>query len=150
MSSAQCRAARGFLDWTQFELAEVSRLNSATVRDFEAEQRKPRQASLRVMRAALESADVVFLDENGEGPGVKMKSNSSAQCRAARGLLGWTHSDVAAASGVSDKTVRRLESEQGTPRRASLKVIRRVFERAGVIFVGNDEDGVCVRLEKPK
>jgi transcriptional regulator with XRE-family HTH domain len=72
-----------------------------------------------------------------------------AQCRAARGLLRWTQPQLAEASGVHDATVGHFENEEVTPRRASLIVIRRALEAAGVIFVDETgEAGPGVRLRK--
>jgi transcriptional regulator with XRE-family HTH domain len=73
MTPAQCRAARGLIRWTQPDLAKAAGVSDVTVRKFENEQATPQRASLQVMRAALESAGVIFVEENGEGPGVRMK-----------------------------------------------------------------------------
>jgi hypothetical protein len=70
-----------------------------------------------------------------------------AQCRAARGLLNWKRSEVAA-SGVDERTVRRFENEEVTPHPASLEVIRQAFETAGIIFLEESaEGGAGVRLK---
>lgn len=73
LSPAQCRAARGLLDWTQQELADAARIGVATVRLFEGEAAESRQATLSVLRQAFESAGVEFIDENGGGPGVRLR-----------------------------------------------------------------------------
>jgi transcriptional regulator with XRE-family HTH domain len=64
------------------------------------------------------------------------------QSRAARGLLRWTQNDLAKEAGVSQLTVRNFEAEKTSPTRATLDVIQRAFERAGVEFIG--ESGVCL------
>jgi transcriptional regulator with XRE-family HTH domain len=151
MTPLLCRAARAILNWTQQELGESSGTSRSTVVYFETAQRVPLSANLEKMRSALMGAGVRFVEENGEGAGVRMKASSwPAQCRAARGLLGWTHFDVAGASGVSDLTVLRLESELLTPRRATLFAIRRALDIAGVIFLDDDGEGPGVRLKRPK
>ena len=151
MNPLQCRAARALLGWSQLDLAIASGVSRVTVKNFETERRIPRQASLQEMRIAFEAAGITFIEENGEGPGVMMKKRSQpSQFRAARCLLHWTHSDVAEASGVSDATVMRLETEQGTPRRASLNAMRRAFGIAGAIFVEENGDNSGVRLRKTK
>src|SRR5262245_50859721 len=61
---------------------------------------------------------------------------SSAQCRAARGLLGWSQLDL---SGVGTVAIHQLESGASQARRATLDVIRRAFEMAGIEFI--DENG---------
>ena len=76
ITAAQCRAARGLLDWTQQELADAARIGVATLRQFEGEGAETRQATLAVLKWALESAGVEFIDENGGGPGVRLRKRS--------------------------------------------------------------------------
>ena len=78
MTPAQCRAARALLDWSQQQLADASRVGVVTVRQLEAAASQPRNATLDVLRRSLESAGVVFVDENGEGPGVRLKKKPLA------------------------------------------------------------------------
>ncbi len=76
ISASQCRAARGLLDWTQQQLADAARIGVATVRLFEGNATESRQATLTVLRQALELAGVEFIDENGGGPGVRLHKNT--------------------------------------------------------------------------
>ena len=73
ITASQCRAARGLLDWTQQELADAARVGVATVRLFEGEETETRQATLVVLRQAFELGGVEFIDENGGGPGVRLR-----------------------------------------------------------------------------
>ncbi len=73
ITPSQCRAARGLLDWTQQELADAARIGVATVRLFEGDAAESRQATLAVLRRAFELAGVEFIDENGGGPGVRLR-----------------------------------------------------------------------------
>jgi transcriptional regulator with XRE-family HTH domain len=73
MTPGQCRAARGLLDWTQQELADRAGVGIVTVRQLEAGTTEPRRATLEVVRRALSSAGIEFLDENGGGPGVRLR-----------------------------------------------------------------------------
>ena len=76
MTSAQCRAARAFLDMTQAKLAEAAALGLSTVVDFERTRRDVSSEAINAMRQALETAGVEFIDENGGGPGVRLKRHS--------------------------------------------------------------------------
>ena len=76
---------------------------------------------------------------------------SSAQIRAARGLLKWTAAELAEQSGTNRFTIQRLEQSEGVPpsRSQTLIDIKRAFEEAGVEFIGTPDNGPGVRL-KPK
>ena len=76
ISAEQCRAARGLLDWSQQELADRAGVGIVTVRQVEAGVKKPRRATLDVIRRAFEQAGVDFLDENGGGAGVRFRGRS--------------------------------------------------------------------------
>jgi transcriptional regulator with XRE-family HTH domain len=73
ISATQCRAGRALLDWSRDELAEHSRVAKRTIVDFERGAREPREATLTVIRQALEEAGVIFIDQNGGGPGVRLR-----------------------------------------------------------------------------
>lgn len=73
MTPSQSRAARGLVDWSQQELADRSNLSQSTIRDFEKGRRVPSVNNLGAIRAALESAGVEFIPENGGGAGVRLR-----------------------------------------------------------------------------
>jgi hypothetical protein len=81
ITPAQCRAARGLLDWTQQELADAARIGVATVRLFEGDAAESRQATLSVLRRAFELAGVEFIDGNGGGPGVRLRKHQRSKPR---------------------------------------------------------------------
>ncbi|PWK65898.1 helix-turn-helix protein [Aminobacter sp. AP02] len=72
-TAAQCRAARALLAWSQSDLCEAAGVGRATLANFEAEKSTPYERTLRDIRAALEAAGVMFIDQNGNGPGVRLK-----------------------------------------------------------------------------
>lgn len=73
MTPAQSRAARALINWTQPALSKAAGLGLSTVVDFERERRQVAQQSVQAMKAALENAGVIFVAENGEGPGVRLR-----------------------------------------------------------------------------
>ena len=73
VTAAQCRAARGLLDWSQQELADRAGLGIVTIRQIEADITEPRRATLAVLKQAFERAGVEFIDENGGGAGVRIR-----------------------------------------------------------------------------
>jgi transcriptional regulator with XRE-family HTH domain len=73
ITPAQCRAARALLDWSQQDLADKAAVGIVTVRQLESGAHRPRRATLNVVVGALESAGVEFIDENGGGPGVRLR-----------------------------------------------------------------------------
>jgi transcriptional regulator with XRE-family HTH domain len=77
LTPEQCRAARGLLDWSQGKLAQQAGVGIVTVRQLEAGVHVPRRATVEVIRRAFESAGVGFIDENGGGPGVRLRKPPS-------------------------------------------------------------------------
>jgi transcriptional regulator with XRE-family HTH domain len=75
---------------------------------------------------------------------------TAEQCRAARGLLNWSQQDLAQHAGIGVVTVHQFEAGASQPRRATLDVIRRAFEAAGVEFIDANGGGPGVRLRENK
>ena len=74
LSSGQIRAARALLRWSAEELAGESALGLATIRRAEnAETHSMTAANDLTVRRVLEAAGVEFIDENGGGPGVRLR-----------------------------------------------------------------------------
>lgn len=57
------------------------------------------------------------------------------QCRAARGLLGWTQQDLAEASGLSKTAINNFEKNHSDIKVESLRAIRMAFESADIEFM---------------
>lgn len=73
ISPAQCRAARALIDLDQNNLAAAAFVSRGVIIDFEKGKRTPGTNNLAAIRMALESAGVIFIDENGEGRGVRLR-----------------------------------------------------------------------------
>lgn len=68
----QCRMARAATGLGVRELAQAAQVSPETVVRFEqGEALRPR--TTRAIRAALEAAGVEFIEENGGGPGVRLR-----------------------------------------------------------------------------
>lgn len=76
ISPAQCRGARGLLEITQSQLAVSANLGLSTVVDFEKSRREVSVAAIRDILKALERAGIEFIDEDGGGAGVRLRSRS--------------------------------------------------------------------------
>lgn len=70
MSPQQCRAARGWLDLSQDDLAKAAGVSLSTVRDFEKGRRVPIPNNLNAMVSALESLGIAFNESGIRGPKV--------------------------------------------------------------------------------
>ena len=73
ISPAQCRAARGLLGIDHADLARRAVVTPNVIVDFENGTQMPFAITLVAIRAALEFAGVIFLDENGDGEGVRKR-----------------------------------------------------------------------------
>jgi transcriptional regulator with XRE-family HTH domain len=76
---------------------------------------------------------------------------SIEQIRGARGLLGWSQTDLAEAAGRSLPTIKRLENGDAGGAKVSDDVRQAVqvaLEKAGVEFIPENGGGVGVRLAK--
>ena len=81
LTSDQLRAARALLRWNADELARRSSVSLRTIRRAElAEQHMSMTtANNLAVRRALEDAGVEFIDENGGGPGLRLRKRQRAK-----------------------------------------------------------------------
>jgi transcriptional regulator with XRE-family HTH domain len=75
LTSAQIRAARALLHWSADDLARQAALGLATIRRAENSENGTSMTAANdlAVRRALEAAGVEFIDENGGGPGVRLR-----------------------------------------------------------------------------
>jgi transcriptional regulator with XRE-family HTH domain len=75
LTSAQIRAARALIRWSADDLARETTLSVTTIRRAELRDNETSLTSAndRAIRQALEAAGVDFIDENGGGPGVRLR-----------------------------------------------------------------------------
>ncbi|WP_313902370.1 helix-turn-helix transcriptional regulator [Methylobacterium sp. E-005] len=60
---AHCRAARGWLDWSQTDLSKRANIGLSTIRQFENGIRTPIANNMLAMRRAFEEAGITLADE---------------------------------------------------------------------------------------
>ena len=77
LTPEQCRAARGWLDWSQDELAKRANVSLSTVRDFEKGRRSPIGNNLIAIRQALQDGGIDFFNNDGVGPGIRSTARIS-------------------------------------------------------------------------
>lgn len=75
VSIEQIKAARALLRWSQEDLADASGVSIPTIKRLEAVSGPigGREQTADAIRAALESAGIQFIEENGGGPGVRLR-----------------------------------------------------------------------------
>jgi transcriptional regulator with XRE-family HTH domain len=83
LASAQIRAARSLIRWSAEDLAGRSSLSVATIRRAELtdDETSMTAANDLAVRRALEAAGVEFIDENGGGPGVRLRKSAKEKSR---------------------------------------------------------------------
>jgi len=75
ITASQLRAARGLLEWSQSQLAEAAGLSLPTIKRMESDKGPGKSSAENVdaIQRALETAGVIFIPSNGEGPGVRLR-----------------------------------------------------------------------------
>lgn len=74
MTGNQLKAARALIGWSQAQVAHAAGLSVPTVKRAEGQSAlSASNDAIAAIRTALETAGVVFLPENGNGPGVALR-----------------------------------------------------------------------------
>ena len=75
ITSRQLKAALALLGWKVSDLAEASGVSEPTIWRLETAEGPVggRPATTEKLINALENAGIIFLEENGEGPGVRLR-----------------------------------------------------------------------------
>jgi transcriptional regulator with XRE-family HTH domain len=70
LTPEQSRAARGWLDWSQEDLAKRANVSLSTVRDFEKGKRTPIANNLDAIRRAIDGAGIQLVVRQGRPAGI--------------------------------------------------------------------------------
>jgi transcriptional regulator with XRE-family HTH domain len=73
VTNAQVRMARAALNWTVRDLAEAAKLHRNTITNIETGKYAGDSATLEAITTVLSRAGVEFIEENGGGPGVRLR-----------------------------------------------------------------------------
>ena len=73
VTNAQVRMARAALDWTVRDLADATGLHRNTINNIEVGRYAGDPRTLELIEKTLRAAGVEFIDENGGGPGVRLR-----------------------------------------------------------------------------
>src|SRR5262249_9903836 len=81
LTSDQVRAGRALLRWSAEELSHRSSVSLRTIRRAELAEGHTAMtiANNLAVRRALEAAGIEFIDENGGGPGVRLRKRQQAK-----------------------------------------------------------------------
>jgi ribosome-binding protein aMBF1 (putative translation factor) len=86
LSPEQCRAARGWLGWSQQELARRANVGLSTVKDFERSERTPIPNNLAAIKSAIEAAGVeLVFGKDGDAIGIARSKEPAPQRPRGRG-----------------------------------------------------------------
>ncbi len=72
MNPIQCKMARVALDLGVRDLAKLAKVAPGTVSRFEVGE-ELKERTVDALRSALETAGIIFIDGNGNGPGVRLR-----------------------------------------------------------------------------
>ena len=75
VSIRQIKAARALLDWSQEELASLAEVSIPTIKRLESNEGPlgGRSETVEKIQRAFQAAGIEFIDENGGGPGVRLR-----------------------------------------------------------------------------
>ena len=136
LTSGQLRAARAFLRWRAEDLARKSAVGVATVRRAELAENETSMTAANdvAVRRALETAGVEFIDENGGGPGVRLRARPLA-------MNAVTTLSIAGLSLLHRRlSMPRLERAFVSWRRWRARAITKI-ERIQIVLAGDADQG---------
>jgi hypothetical protein len=115
---AQIRAARALLRWAAADLVRESGVSLATIHRAESIDGKTSMtfANASAIRRALESAGVELIEENGGGPGARLK-----ECLSDQSVRRFAEARSAEPASASDQATAAKATHGKTPPKATKK-----------------------------
>lgn len=77
LTPAHSRAARGWLDLTQEELAKRASVSLSTVRDFEKGRRVPIANNINAIRRVFEAEGIAIIDDRDDVTGIFIRARTA-------------------------------------------------------------------------
>lgn len=75
MKPAQVRMARAALKWSLEDLSKAAKVHRNTISNFENERYAATPEVLEALQTTLEGAGIIFVAENGEGEGIRLRKS---------------------------------------------------------------------------
>jgi transcriptional regulator with XRE-family HTH domain len=80
--------------------------------------------------------------DEGVSSGASPNTMTAPQCRAARGLLGWSETELARRSGLDEGFVKGFEAGTGDPASGQVEALRSALMQGGIVFTNGATAGV--------
>lgn len=80
--------------------------------------------------------------DEGVSSGASPNTMNAAQCRGARGLLGWSETELARRSGLDEGFIKGFEAGTGDPASGQVEALRSALMQGGVVFTNGATPGV--------
>jgi len=86
VTTRQIKAARALLGWSQADLAQRSGVSEPTIARLEAADGElgGREGTIEKIRNAIEIAGIEFIQDNGGGPGVRLRKRQRSSSKKPR------------------------------------------------------------------
>jgi predicted transcriptional regulator len=83
ITTRQVKAARALLGWSQGDLAKQSGISEPTIARLESTEGElgGREDTGEKIKKAIVNAGIEFIDENGGGPGVRLRKRTSPRSK---------------------------------------------------------------------
>jgi len=79
LSPALCRASRAFLALDVAGLVKKSGVPRSVIAEFEKGGKQPQAQDLAALQRAFEEAGITYLDDEGNGPGLRLRAGARGE-----------------------------------------------------------------------